>query len=170
MPKVCRIKQRTKRVTKRRDFCRKKQDVNQDGCSDFQDVNISVNSINKEDNNENMSSIPGSAAIQVDTETSMNSVSAKKIKPIEATTPTCHEPITGYRLMDMEILASIFCLLLCPSCCKRHLKLSEMNSKRKGLTSLLFLQCQNCSYFEEFCTSLSKRTIHMMLTKGLFIV
>ena len=79
MPKVCRvIKQRTKRVRKRRDFCRKKQDVNEDGCSDFQDVNISVN---KEDNNENMSSIPGSAAIQVDTETSLNSVSAKKIKP-----------------------------------------------------------------------------------------
>ena len=84
----------------------------------------------------------------------MNSVSAKKIKPIEATTPTCHEPITGYRLMDMEILASIFCLLLCPSCCKRHLKLSEMNSKKKGLSSLLL--CQNCSYFEEFCTSRSK--------------
>ena len=74
--------------------------------------------------------------------------SEKKVENIQATlTPANKEQITGYRLVDMEILALIFSELGCPECCKCL--------KKKGRASYLLLTRKNCGHSKEFYTSVS---------------
>ena len=74
--------------------------------------------------------------------------SEKKVENIQASlTPANKEQITGYRLVDMEILAFIFSELGCPECCKCL--------KEKGLASYLSLTRKNCGHSKEFYTSVS---------------
>ena len=77
----------------------------------------------------------------------ISTASDKKVQTILASTPTCSEAITGYRLIDIELISSVFSTLLCPSCGKMKLKLSELTSKKKGLASFLLLQCTKMQLF-----------------------
>ena len=62
----------------------------------------------------------------------------KKIQNIQVTsTPDNKDWITGYRLVDMEILLFVFSALGCPECCKCELNLGETFLKKKGLACCL---------------------------------
>ena len=142
------MKRNTIRYKKRKGFCRKvvaedvpvniNPDVNSFVNNDSTRVNITVHS------NVDMSIVSNN----------ISTASSRKIEPINASTPTSTEPITGNRIIDMEVLGIVFNMFPCPSCSKVELKLSENISKKKGLASLLIIQCQACSFFHEFYTSL----------------
>ena len=94
-----------------------------------------------------------SANSSTNTLTSNSSVSYRKIIPIEVSTPKKnYSNIYGNRIIDVEILSDIFQLLCCPTCHLPQLKLGENISKKKGLASLLYLECV-CGYSSEFYTS-----------------
>lgn len=61
--------------------------------------------------------------------------------------------ITGFRLIDMEILSAIFKQLPCKECSRLELILHEDTFKRKGCASYLRLLCISCGWIEEFYTS-----------------
>ena len=46
----------------------------------------------------------------------------------------------------MELISSVFSMLLCASCCKMKLKLSELTTKQKGLPLFSF-NAQNVAIF-----------------------
>ena len=52
--------------------------------------------------------------------------------------------LTGYRLMDMEILADVFCLVCCKDCGESNIQLSEISIRRHGCASYLRLLCFSC--------------------------
>lgn len=114
-----RVKQRTQYHRKRKKvFCTKK--------SVFENVEKNLNT---ERNN------------SVCSDSSMNSsVSSKKIRSISSTTPTKLKNISGFRLVDMVILAAVFALLLPCPLCSSSLHLAENLKKNKGwrLCSTLF--------------------------------
>ena len=99
----------------------------------------------------------------------------QKIEDIQVTsTPANKEQITGYRLVDMEILWLIFSELGCSESCKCELNLREIFLKKKGLASCVLLTCKNCGYSKEFYTSVSNdnsfdinvRTVYSMRACG----
>ena len=55
---------------------------------------------------------------------------------------TASSLISGYRFIDMSILADVFMLLSCPGCHGiQCLKLFDINEKKKGLKRHLQLSC-----------------------------
>lgn len=83
-------------------------------------------------------------------------VSQKKIQDIATDTPKQSDSkITGNRIIDVEILSDIFHELNCPSCNAGKLRLHEKLNEKKGLASLLVLNCSNdqCDYEKDFYTS-----------------
>ena len=82
----------------------------------------------------------------------ISTASEKKIQNIEVTSTSDNkERITGYRLVDMEILSFVFSALGCPECCKCELNLGETFLKKKGLASCLLTR-KNCGYSKDFYT------------------
>jgi len=75
------------------------------------------------------------------------------VEPIISVTPRKLNDITGYRLMDTEILASIIKTLGCPSCFFDSLSLHENSVNRSGLCSFLYIICEKCNNKIEFNTS-----------------
>lgn len=61
--------------------------------------------------------------------------------------------ITGYRLVDMEILSSVFSSLRCADCGSFSLTLTENRFKRSGCASCLRIFCENCGWRSEFHSS-----------------
>ena len=61
--------------------------------------------------------------------------------------------ISGYRLVDMEVLASVFELMPCKDCGEFSLTLSEVSFMRKGCSSCLRLFCTSCGWKHSFYTS-----------------
>ena len=54
---------------------------------------------------------------------------------------------SGYRLMDMSILADVFASLSCPGCHDTNtLKLRDIFEKKRGLARYLELECTSCLY------------------------
>ena len=52
------------------------------------------------------------------------------LPPVLSVPTTASSPISGYRLIDMSILADVFMLLSCPGCHSiQCLKLSDINEK-----------------------------------------
>ena len=102
MGKQCRVKRNTIRYKKRKGFCRKvvaedvpvniNPDVNSFVNNDSTRVNITVHS------NVDMSIVSNN----------ISTASSRKIEPINASTPTSTEPITGNRIIDMEVLGIVF--------------------------------------------------------------
>ena len=121
----------TKRHKKRKGFCGRKVVESENRLIS---VNTSVNSD---------SSIVNSKSLNVNNESTTNlpnvsTASEKKIQNIQVTsTPYNKERITGYRLVDMEILLLVFSALRCPECCKCELNLGETFLKKKALASCL---------------------------------
>ena len=63
-------------------------------------------------------------------------------------------PPSGYRLIDISILANIFRVVCCPECKDtKTLQLSDINDEKKGLARLLKLQCTSCLYTKTFFTA-----------------
>ena len=54
------------------------------------------------------------------------SVSERKIKTIEISSPIYSSNIRGSRIIDMEIISSVINMLLCPSCKMGNMKLTEV--------------------------------------------
>ena len=162
-----RVKFSTKRHKKRKGFCGRKVVESENRLIN---VNTSVNSD---------SSIVNSESLNVNNESTNlsneSTASEKKIQNIAVTsTPDNKERITGYRLVDMEILSFVFSALGCPECCKCELNLGETFLKKKGLASCLLLTCKNCGYSKDFYTSVSNdnsfdiniRTVYSMRACG----
>ena len=73
------------------------------------------------------------------------------MSPSKVSAPTQKSDITGYRLVDMEILSTILSTLSCPFCKQATIKLSENTSRKMGLASSLKVKCTSCDeYCEEF--------------------
>lgn len=172
MGKTCRVKFTTKTFKKRRGFCGKKKekkieesvDVNTVNTSVNSDVNMESSSVSVNNDSVNISDVPTASErkiINIDI-------------PVESTPTSSGKKVTGYRLFDMEILSFVLGTLSCPSCKANKLQLSEILSKKKGLASFLLLQCDFCSYTEEFYTSRQKdhlfdinaRTVYSMRACG----
>ena len=90
------------------------------------------------------------------------SASSKKLRPKkpktenkEAKSEVKNEKpdISGYRLVDMEVLASVFELIRCRDCGKLSIILSEVSFKRKGCSSCLRLFCTSRGWNHSFYTS-----------------
>ena len=158
MGKQCRVKKPTIRCKRSKGFCRKVV------AEDVPDVNSFVNN---ESTLVNIT-VHSNADISI-VSNNISTASSRKIETINASTPTSNQPITGNRIIDMEVLGIVYNMFPCPSCSKVELKLSENISKEKGLASLLIIQCQACRLFHEFSTSFPVIIIVVMLTKELFI-
>ena len=64
---------------------------------------------------------------------------SKIVATILTDTPKKNDPkITGYRLVDMEILSDIIELLCCTECKSSGLKFQEIFARKKGFASKLF--------------------------------
>ena len=61
-----------------------------------------------------------------------SSVSSRKVQEIRSLTK---ENISGYRIVDMELLSNVFEELCCPKCSQPKLLFSENNCKKKGFSS-----------------------------------
>ena len=59
----------------------------------------------------------------------------------------------GYRIAGMEILSSSIYQLCCKKCLQSGLNLLECFSKKKGLSSILYIWCPNCNEKIELYTS-----------------
>ena len=94
-----------------------------------------------------------------DTDT-RNSASACKIplrKQSESSNrkvPSTDPSMTGFRLVNMEILNSVFRILQCKENFECSFILREQAFKRKGCTSHLRLFCVSCGWVKDFVTSL----------------
>ena len=82
-------------------------------------------------------------------------VSSSKVIDVETETHEDEEEIiTGYRIMDTEILNTVFHLLSCPDCSITNtIKLVDILPKKKGLASCLALECSNCNFTHQFYSS-----------------
>ena len=108
--------------------------------------------------------------------TTHKSVSFKKIGPTNTVEDqTFNQPsITGYRLVDMELLANVFSSLGCAECGHFTLAFMENHLARKGCSSSLKLLCENCGWKQEFCSSkkqgksfeVNRRLVYSMRSLG----
>lgn len=89
--------------------------------------------------------------------TSTSTVSSQKIEEIlmkDNDELLSENIISGFRLVDMNILSSVLTFLACPQCLStRCLFLHETESKRKGLSSYLQIECIECKFKHGFYTS-----------------
>ena len=62
-------------------------------------------------------------------------MSLTQVLPIATDTPRQSDPeITGYRLIDVEILSQALKALCCPECqCEQHVTLRERFAEKKGV-------------------------------------
>ena len=80
-------------------------------------------------------------------------VSEAKVVDIVTNTPKQSDiKITGYRLIDVEILSELMGVLCCPECKTCGLKLHENFAAKKGFASNLQLKCE-CGFQKQFYTS-----------------
>ena len=61
--------------------------------------------------------------------------------------------VSGYRIVDMISLASVFELVCCKECLEQSVTLQELSFRRKGCASCLQLFCSSCGWNESFYTS-----------------
>ena len=101
-------------------------------------------------------------------------VQHRKVQLFPTDTPKQTDPITGYRVIDTELLAVAFAQLSCPACSNNTITLREKNSKKYGLASCLRIKCTTCEYSYDFYTSrrnnksydVNKRIVYGMRTIG----
>ena len=60
------------------------------------------------------------------------------------------DPVTGYRLMDLEKMNHVISNLDCPECCEKKLKLKENVRQKMGLASPLYVFCSKFEYKNDF--------------------
>ena len=82
--------------------------------------------------------------------------------------------VTGYRLVDMEILSSVISSLRCADCGFLTLTLNENPFHRSGCASCLRIFCENCGWKNEFFSSkkqtksfeVNRRLVYTMRSLG----
>ena len=175
-PKLDRIKKCTRRYQKRRGFSKNKEEpVNKVAI----ELNTTPETARQKLNTNRVSydAPPALLVCELPSSPITPTISSRKVDPIISETPREKHNISGYRIVDMEILASVFADILCPNCDTASLVLCDRVSARKGLSSLLYLKCQTrfCLYVKEFSTSTSnvdksydvnKRMIYTMRALG----
>ena len=80
----------------------------------------------------------------------------RHINDIDCTNEDKGSPLataTGYRLLDVEILAEVFGKLPCPECMNTSLKLYDEIGIKTGCANLLVIVCDSCQWFHSFFTS-----------------
>ena len=167
MGKVDRVKKRTKRYGKRKFYGNQHTIKNDDKTDRVSSVDENLQTPASSVNNNDVITVAESdVSLNVEVAdnvvevklplpcTPKKTVSQNKVQHIATDTPKQSDPnITGYRIMDVEILSDIFCELNCPSCNTNKLKLHERLNQKKGLASLLVLNCNECDYEREFYSS-----------------
>ena len=101
------------------------------------------------------------------------SASFQKVEHIQS--PRKGNSLSGYRLIDLNILSQIFNVLLCPTYESDSLELHEDSNKKHGLSNLLCLKCSKCEYRNDFLTSskvgqifkVNKRIVYSMRSHGI---
>lgn len=81
------------------------------------------------------------------------SSSSKKVQSKTIATPIKNKSLTGYRIIDLEILADVFNVMVCPSCEENCLSFTENAIRKMGLSDSLRLKCSKCDFSYEFSTS-----------------
>lgn len=156
-------KQRTKQAygKKRRHHSKKKKQTDDIAVQDDTDFSVGSSSTTTEELPEVVVQEEIiSAEIEPTTEeltevVEKETISASKVIDIdieidESTT----EILTGYRLMDISILADVFLCMACPECLSTNsLILNDINEKKKGLARYFQIQCTGCPYIKDFCSS-----------------
>lgn len=102
------------------------------------------------------SSNTDSAGQSTSTEAGENrSASARKIHIGSSQNPSqCRPKVTGYRLIDMELLSDVFQLINCKECGESAcFVLEDEPRERKGSASHLRLRCEECAWVYTFYTS-----------------
>ncbi|GFU12350.1 uncharacterized protein TNCV_723301 [Trichonephila clavipes] len=66
------------------------------------------------------------------------------------------KPLTGNRIIDMEVLLNLFLQLCCPRCFEEGIQLSEDSTY--GLCSNFVIRCKHCDFYSGF--SSSKKTLN----------
>lgn len=156
MPKVCRKKQRTKTTKKRKGYCGKRSSDPSQNIAPSSPVNF----VNSESNS--YVNITESPCTSVNSSNPFNlsnlsTASSQKVQHFEAVTPTRKGKITGYRIIDTEILSNVIETLLCPTCETCTLILTENFSEKCGLASSLLIKCTHCKFTTDFYTSKTAR-------------
>ena len=150
MGKDCRVKQRTQTHRKRKGFMGNlNKSVKIYSASD--NVSIELPTIN-------LNAANSTCVLEQNNENSSNlSASSRKVEDLEDTL-ILKPCISGYRIIDVAVLVSVFSSFLCPECGSPTLSLGERYNKRHGLSSLLYLKCQkkDCNYLHQFYTSFNK--------------
>ena len=171
MPKVCRVKQRTKTRQKKKGFFKKKDTYVNNVNMDADSVNI-VNS----DNINTATNDRDEAASDADS--TMHAInqsgSSSKIEAVLSPQKD-KKDLFGYRLIDMGILSSIFSKLMCPECMTCTLSLHNIADKRKGLASCLRVWCTSCGFsFQSYSSNsnvkgfdINTRVVYAMRECGL---
>jgi len=86
-------------------------------------------------------------------QTPASTSTTKKVDVIDSITPRKLSHITGYRMMDMELLSEVFGTLCCPSCFFDSLTLVENHAKKQGICSALSIKCSRCNFQKDFLSS-----------------
>ena len=101
-------------------------------------------------------SVVSSAEPEIIPEATPEALSISKVLDIidENIPAIAEDAISGFRLIDMSILASVFISVACPECLStKALQLFDVNEKKKGLARLIIVQCKFCPYTMDFYTS-----------------
>ena len=147
IPRI-RVKAGTKYHKKRRGFCGKKERSRND---------VSENNVIDD----------------IDSSSANISISSTEIEHINVPIQD-KKHVTGYRMVDMDILFNVFKHLQYRLCNHENIKLSECHAKKKGLVSLLCIQC-SCGFYHEFYSpqttghnsyDVKKRIVYTMRATG----
>ena len=126
---------------------------------------INLSTVNNESKNDNLNihdqsgSTTATATFATSNETfsvfQTPPVSSSKVEDIEEESPKWKERISGNRIIDVDILSSIFGEMLYPMCEESTFALYKRYEKKQGLSSLLHLKSStsSCRYIREFFTS-----------------
>jgi hypothetical protein len=176
MPKSCRVKRRTKLARKRCSFFPVKKSL-------IYEEEVVVDSVNKEStqivnilyNNDTVIDLSDENKNEA-SDNIVNIPSHSKIRQIDVVESSYNTLLSGYRIIDIEVLSVIFKELICPMCFNEDsLVLSDNLKDRHGLASFLVLKCSNCLFRKNFCTSkksgkqgydVNKRVVYTMRSLG----
>ncbi|GFT02553.1 CCHC-type domain-containing protein [Trichonephila clavipes] len=75
------------------------------------------------------------------------------------------KPLTGNRIIDMEVLLNLFLQLCCPRCFEEGILVSEDSTY--GLCSNFVIRCKHCDFYSGF--SSSKKTLNCLEVNTRFV-
>ena len=139
-----RVKQRTNSGKKRRFAGNRWTKLNQNATCSNDSLSLTQSSSQTENVGE-LQTVPANeneSVVVMEKETMKKTASASKVIDIPFSPIKMEQPITGNRILDIEILSNVFSTLLCPSCKRGELELSESFKDKTScikLKSYLFL-------------------------------